>query len=624
MCGIFGLIDNNGHIVKSKKNFLDISKQFFIQNSVRGRDSAGITLIQDQRLSSFKFPIDPKLFLNFKKTKDFLNEIDFLKFRGFLGQCRLVTNGPKYDNQSNQPIILKNIIGYHNGIVLDFTQENFIEGINNENDTKKLFSSLNEKINNKQSTEQYLNSLNGTISISYINNLNNSINLYTNNGSIYYFLDKEKKILVYASEKFILFNLLKKDLKIKSFEIKKLQNDKLLSYFLDSLKNVEENILTTSKTLKIEDYHEINQKKIDLIKKCSKCILPETFPFIFFDNRGVCNFCNSHKKKTLKGETELEKIFENHNSKNRTYLLGLSGGKDSMYGLHLLKKKYNLKVIAMTYDWGLTSDIARKNISLICSKLKIEHIFRSANIKSKRNFIRKNLYAWMRRPNLGMVPLFFAGDKEFLYYLRKVKLETNSLESIICSGNQLEEMEFKLGYCGVNQNLYGNQEMYNYSLSNIFKLLFFYSKNYFLNTHYFNESMLDNIKAFYYSFFYNHNSLRIYDYIKWDQSEITKTLDQEYNIFKHESFGDTQWRMGDNQTSFTNFIYYTLGGFSEFDNYRSKQIRNGEITRSEALKLAKKENSLDLKIKAIENFCNLIGVNTEEILIEINKMPKLY
>ena len=230
----------------------------------------------------------------------------------------------------------------------------------------------------------------------------------------------------------------------------------------------------------------------------------------------------------------------------------------------------------------------------------------------------------MRRPNLGMVPLFFAGDKEFLYYLRKVKLETNSLESIICSGNQLEEMEFKLGYCGVNQNLYGNQEMYNYSLSNIFKLLFFYSKNYFLNTHYFNESMLDNIKAFYYSFFYNHNSLRIYDYIKWDQSEITKTLDQEYNIFKHESFGDTQWRMGDNQTSFTNFIYYTLGGFSEFDNYRSKQIRNGEITRSEALKLAKKENSLDLKIKAIENFCNLIGVNTEEILIEINKMPKLY
>ena len=62
MCGIFGLIDNNGHIVKNKKNFQDISEQFYIQNSVRGRDSAGITLIQDHRLSSFKFPIDPKLF----------------------------------------------------------------------------------------------------------------------------------------------------------------------------------------------------------------------------------------------------------------------------------------------------------------------------------------------------------------------------------------------------------------------------------------------------------------------------------------------------------------------------------------------------------------------------------
>ena len=43
------------------------------------------------------------------------------------------------------------------------------------------------------------------------------------------------------------------------------------------------------------------KKKIDLVKKCSKCILPETFPFIVFDNNGVCNFCNSHKKNIKRG-----------------------------------------------------------------------------------------------------------------------------------------------------------------------------------------------------------------------------------------------------------------------------------------------------------------------------------
>ena len=261
-----------------------------------------------------------------------------------------------------------------------------------------------------------------------------------------------------------------------------MKNNELLSLSLNNLEILNDNFSRKKRILKFEDYHEINQKKIDLIKKCSKCILPETYPFINFDNNGVCNYCNSHRKKILKGEEELKKIFENNNNRNRNYLVGLSGGKDSMYGLHLLKQKYNLNVIAMTYDWGLTSDIARKNISLICSKLKIEHIFRSANIKKKRNFIRKNLYAWLKKPNLGMVPIFFAGDKEFLYFLRKVKHETNSLKSIICSGNQLEEMEFKVGYCGVNQHLYGNQEMYNYKLSNIFKLLLFYSKNYFFKS----------------------------------------------------------------------------------------------------------------------------------------------
>ena len=38
------------------------------------------------------------------------------------------------------------------------------------------------------------------------------------------------------------------------------------------------------------------------IKRCSKCILPETMPFIEFDDDGICNYCNNYElQETTQG-----------------------------------------------------------------------------------------------------------------------------------------------------------------------------------------------------------------------------------------------------------------------------------------------------------------------------------
>lgn len=54
------------------------------------------------------------------------------------------------------------------------------------------------------------------------------------------------------------------------------------------------------------------------MKVCSKCVLPESTPKIYFDENGVCNFCHSFKKPHYKGETALLKILESEkNKKNK-------------------------------------------------------------------------------------------------------------------------------------------------------------------------------------------------------------------------------------------------------------------------------------------------------------------
>ena len=67
----------------------------------------------------------------------------------------------------------------------------------------------------------------------------------------------------------------------------------------------------------------------------------------------------------------------------------------------------------MTYDLGMVTDLARRNIARICGTLGVENIIVAADIHWKRENIKKNIIALLKSPELGMIPLFMAGDKYF-------------------------------------------------------------------------------------------------------------------------------------------------------------------------------------------------------------------
>ncbi len=132
--------------------------------------------------------------------------------------------------------------------------------------------------------------------------------------------------------------------------------------------------------------------KPEQAKLCTKCILPETFPGISFDEAGVCNICRKSdgKEATL---DQNKKIYE-HKFLDLLNTLGInadhaapspdrpaydilmaySGGKDSTYTIGLLKLKYGLRVLALTFDNGFISDTASSNIKKVTEHLGIDHI----------------------------------------------------------------------------------------------------------------------------------------------------------------------------------------------------------------------------------------------------------
>ena len=164
--------------------------------------------------------------------------------------------------------------------------------------------------------------------------------------------------------------------------------------------------------------------------------------------------------------------------------------------------------------------------------------------------------------------------------------------------------------------------MSSYSFLNKLRMFYFYSTQTIINPSYINAALLDNFKGFISSFVRKEDSLHFYNYIKWDEKEMVDVLIKEYNWMSDLAYGKNQWRMGDGQTTFNNFIYYTLAGFSEFDNFRSNQICEGILEREQALKLVQKDNSF--KYEILKNFSEIIGFNLDDVLSRIVSLQKLY
>ena len=84
----------------------------------------------------------------------------------------------------------------------------------------------------------------------------------------------------------------------------------------------------------------------------------------------------------------------------------------------------------------------------------------------------------------------------------------------------------------------------------------------------------------------------------------------------------TTWRIGDATAAFYNYVYYTVAGFTEHDTFRSNQIREGDITREEALELIREENKP--RYPNIKWYLDVLGIDFGQAIRTVNNIHKLY
>jgi len=267
----------------------------------------------------------------------------------------------------------------------------------------------------------------------------------------------------------------------------------------------------------------------------------------------------------------------------------------------------------------MSTPVAERNIKRLCDALDVKLITVKANTGKKLANVRKNISAWIRKPDLGLIPLFMAGDKQFFRHANAVAKE-HELNTVFLGANPFEKTDFKTGFCGVAPN-FDAERIFLLTRTGKQTMLLHYARAFLTNPAYVNTSLPDTVSAFFSFYQTPQEQIDLFQYIPWDEETINSTLVNTYG-WETDPGCMTTWRIGDGTAAFYNYIYYTAAGFTENDTLRSNQIRAGVLTRAEGLEKCRAENRP--RETSILWYLERVGLDAGKVISAVNAMPKLY
>jgi len=334
-----------------------------------------------------------------------------------------------------------------------------------------------------------------------------------------------------------------------------------------------------------------------------RCVLPDSYPEISFDAFGICRFCRNHHKLELPGEQALLKKVSRHRGSDYDCLLGISGGKDSCYVAYLARKALNLKALAVFYDFPFIKDLARDNARRVCDSLGIELVVVKTTNNLEYKLLRNHLISLAGTGTTwGQCIFCHYGISGALYRIAKErKIQT------ILSGTTSNETWWNPG----RRTGFLMRRVKRLPLLDVANFALYQFKAYCGLAEQRRQFEIPGNKAY---SPYSHPSpppdgpqtIRVFDYLPWDQREIERVLTEETGWKKPDK--KLTWRYDCILEPMLDFTYLREFGVSTVGLYLSGLIRDGLIDREEALKFradAEDPEVLSENIRTVFDYLNL-------------------
>ena len=361
------------------------------------------------------------------------------------------------------------------------------------------------------------------------------------------------------------------------------------------------------------------------MRYCKNCLYPENSkPTIIFDDHGVCSGCNYHnsrkdqdvdwdeRREMFKEIVSEAKAMANERGNAHDCIVPVSGGKDSHFQVWLLKEKYGLNPLLVSFNHGFNTPAGIRNLNNLIEKSGCDAIVYTAGVDSVRKISGYMLekvgdLTWHYHAGIRTLPFKIAVEKNIplIVWGEHGFAELTGIVSLkdfveFTKWNRVEhdmrgiEAEHLIGYNGITR---ADIDPYIYP----------------------DDVSLDKVEV---------RGIYISNFFKWDAEDHAMLMRDEWNFgyitYKRDRTFSLYSKIEDHANDVHDYLKYLKFGYGRATDDASMAIRHGRITRAEGLKLVKEYDSREPR--TLQFYCEFLGITTTEFydLIEPMRDPSIW
>jgi N-acetyl sugar amidotransferase len=341
--------------------------------------------------------------------------------------------------------------------------------------------------------------------------------------------------------------------------------------------------------------------------------MPETQAGLTFDEEGVCNACRNYEQKKdidwKRKQAHLEELLSRYRGKDNPYdcIVPFSGGKDSAYTLYMIKKIYKMNPLAVTFNYLWYNNVGIHNRDNTVRVLGVDQIMFTPNEELVKKLSRKSLkmfgdQCWHCHAGVGAWTVQMALQYKIPLMIWSESPAEHPAENPVTFDDypKADYEHFMTRFV----KGYPAEKMADKDIPLKALAAFIYPG-------------LEELKKI------DFNPVFLGSYIPWDAKKNVEILKKEVD-WQETDYDGCYLRYDRIECAYEpihDYLKFLKRGFGRSQDRVSIDIRNGVLTREEAIRLVREHDGK--KPKLLKEFLDYLGISEEEFMKEAlnNKVP---
>lgn len=333
------------------------------------------------------------------------------------------------------------------------------------------------------------------------------------------------------------------------------------------------------------------------MRYCSKCVYPKSSAApLVFDENGVCSGCRTADQRVEVDWDRRKKLFErlveeyrNPDGSNYDCIIPVSGGKDSYFQIHIIKKVFGLNPLLVTYNGNNYTETGLRNLKRMREVFDVDHIFftPSIDVLKKMNRLAMQMMGDMNwHAHAGIftypirvavqqnVPLMIWGEHGFM--------DLGGMHSY----NDIVEFTYRMRH----EHALRGFEWYDF-VEQAPKYGEMLEKRELIPWMYPSDEEIERVGV---------RGIYISNYFKWEANEHTQLMKDLYGFEESDEPFERTYRRASNlddmhENGIHDYMKYVKFGYGRASDHVCKDIRAGKMSREEGIEIVRKMDPIKSK-----------------------------